>query len=46
MKGGNERMKVDIISAEIGSTTTVVNAFMGMGTETPRFVGQGNPIRQ
>lgn len=41
MKGGNELMKVDIISAEIGSTTTVVNAFMGMGTDAPRFIGQG-----
>lgn len=34
-------MKVDLISAEIGSTTTVVNAFTDMNTDNPRFVGQG-----
>jgi uncharacterized protein (TIGR01319 family) len=27
--------------AEIGSTTTVVNAFNGIGTGTPAFIGQG-----
>ena len=32
-------MKIDVLVAEIGSTTTVVNAFM-LG-EHPRFLGQG-----
>lgn len=35
-------MNVDVLTAEIGSTTTVVNAFVGMGTEKPRLAGQGN----
>lgn len=34
-------MKVNVLVAEIGSTTTVVNAFNGIGTETPAFIGQG-----
>ena len=34
-------MKVDVLVAEIGSTTTVVNAFNGIGTGSPAFVGQG-----
>nr|WP_312577053.1 GlmL-related ornithine degradation protein [Sedimentibacter sp.] len=34
-------MKVDVLVAEIGSTTTVVNAFNGIGTPCPAFVGQG-----
>lgn len=34
-------MKVDVLVAEIGSTTTVVNAFNGIGTSCPTFVGQG-----
>ena len=34
-------MHVDILTAEIGSTTTVVNAFTGMGTAEPRLAGQG-----
>lgn len=33
-------MKFDVLVAEIGSTTTVVNAFSNMGTD-PVFVGQG-----
>lgn len=32
---------MDILVAEIGSTTTVVNAFDGLGTDHPRFVAQG-----
>ena len=32
-------MKIDVLVAEIGSTTTVVNAFLLGGH--PRFVGQG-----
>lgn len=34
-------MKVDVLVAEIGSTTTVVNAFTGLDTEAPVFWGQG-----
>lgn len=33
--------KVDVLVAEIGSTTTVVNAFSGIGTKDPAFAGQG-----
>lgn len=36
-----EMMKVDVLVAEIGSTTTVVNAFKGLGTDDPEFWGQG-----
>ena len=34
-------MKMDVLVAEIGSTTTVVNAFAGINTSGPVFVGQG-----
>ena len=34
-------MKIDILVAEIGSTTTVVNAFTDIKTDTPVFWGQG-----
>ena len=34
-------MRVDLLVAEIGSTTTVVNAFNGIDTSNPEFVGQG-----
>ncbi len=34
-------MKIDVLVAEIGSTTTVVNAFTGINTESPVFWGQG-----
>lgn len=34
-------MQIDVLVAEIGSTTTVVNAFNGMGTAKPRLIGQG-----
>ena len=34
-------MKIDVLVAEIGSTTTVVNAFHGIGTPRPKFIGQG-----
>lgn len=34
-------MYVDILVAEIGSTTTLVNAFDGINSPTPRFLGQG-----
>lgn len=34
-------MKVDVLVAEIGSTTTVVNAFKDLGTDDPKFWGQG-----
>ena len=34
-------MYIDILVAEIGSTTTLVNGFAGINTESPRFIGQG-----
>ncbi len=34
-------MKVDVLVAEIGSTTTVVNAFTGIHTDNPIFYAQG-----
>ena len=34
-------MNINVLVAEIGSTTTVVNAFNGIGTPSPTFVGQG-----
>lgn len=34
-------MKINILVAEIGSTTTVVNAFNGIYDNCPTFVGQG-----
>ncbi len=34
-------MKIDVLVAEIGSTTTVVNAFIDIHTENPVFWGQG-----
>lgn len=34
-------MKIDILVYEIGSTTTLVNAFNGIDTDSPRFIGQG-----
>lgn len=34
-------MKIDVLVAEIGSTTTLVNAFHNIHTDRPEFVGQG-----
>jgi len=34
-------MKIDLIVAEIGSTTTAVNAFDRLSTAEPQFLGQG-----
>ncbi len=34
-------MFVDVLTAEIGSTITIVNAFNGMGTKAPYLAGQG-----
>ncbi|MCH5279068.1 MAG: glutamate mutase L [Christensenellaceae bacterium] len=34
-------MLIDILVAEIGSTTTLINAFNGINTPSPRFIGQG-----
>lgn len=34
-------MKIDVLVAEIGSTTTVVNAFNHINTPDPVFLGQG-----
>lgn len=35
-------MHIDVLVAEIGSTITAVNAFTGLGTDKPRFLGQGS----
>ena len=34
-------MKVDVLVAEIGSTTTVVNAFINLDSDNPVFWAQG-----
>lgn len=34
-------MKIDVLVAEIGSTTTLVNAFNNVFTDSPEFFGQG-----
>ena len=34
-------MKVDVLVAEIGSTTTVVNAFKNIDSDSPEFWAQG-----
>lgn len=34
-------MKVDVLVAEIGSTTTVVNAFTDLDSDRPCFFAQG-----
>ncbi|SDK55225.1 GlmL-related ornithine degradation protein [Natronincola ferrireducens] len=34
-------MKVNVLVAEIGSTTTVVNAFQDIHSPCPKFIGQG-----
>ena len=34
-------MKIDIVIAEIGSTTTLIIAFDGIHTGNVRFIGQG-----
>jgi len=34
-------MKIDVLVAEVGSTTTVINAFSGLESENPEFIGQG-----
>ncbi len=34
-------MKINVLVAEIGSTTTVVNAFNNIGSPCPKFIGQG-----
>ena len=38
---GKIRMKVDVLVAEIGSTTTVVNAFINLDSDNPVFWAQG-----
>lgn len=37
-------MRIDAIVAEIGSTTTVINAFDGLNTSSPKFIGQGRAL--
>lgn len=34
-------MKIDVVVAEIGSTTTLVNGFHKIGEKSPEFIGQG-----
>ena len=34
-------MKIDALVAEVGSTTTVINAFSGLESKNPKFIGQG-----
>lgn len=34
-------MKINVLVAEIGSTTTVVNAFQDINSPSPKFLGQG-----
>ncbi|KXZ39450.1 conserved hypothetical protein [Alkalithermobacter thermoalcaliphilus JW-YL-7 = DSM 7308] len=34
-------MNIDVLVAEIGSTTTVINAFSDIDSENPKFIGQG-----
>jgi uncharacterized protein (TIGR01319 family) len=36
-----KEVAVDVLVAEVGSTTTVVNAFCGLDTGQPTFAGQG-----
>ncbi len=37
-------MRIDVLVAEIGSTTTVVNAFHNLHSENPSFLGQGQGV--
>lgn len=37
----NKKINIDLLIAEIGSTTTLINAFKGVQTDQPEFVGQG-----
>lgn len=37
----NSILEIDVLVAEIGSTTTVVNAFNNINGEDPEFLGQG-----
>ena len=37
-------MKIDAVVAEIGSTTTVVNAFTNLHGDNPVFLGQGEGV--
>lgn len=34
-------MRIDVLVAEIGSTTTLVNGFIGINSASPQFIGQG-----
>ena len=37
----SQRKSIDVLVAEIGSTTTVINAFDGVEGSDPVFIGQG-----
>ncbi|HAU5041836.1 TPA: DNA mismatch repair protein MutL [Clostridioides difficile] len=41
MENSKVSLKIDVLVAEIGSTTTVVNAFHNIDTNNPVFLGQG-----
>ncbi len=41
MENNKISLKIDVLVAEIGSTTTVVNAFHNIDTDNPVFWGQG-----
>ncbi|WOW17715.1 GlmL-related ornithine degradation protein [Clostridioides difficile] len=41
MENSKVSLKIDVLVAEIGSTTTVVNAFHDINTNNPIFLGQG-----
>ncbi|HBG7260104.1 GlmL-related ornithine degradation protein [Clostridioides difficile] len=41
MENSRVSLKIDVLVAEIGSTTTVVNAFHDINTNNPIFLGQG-----
>jgi len=40
-EGKNNKMRISVLVAEIGSTTTVVNAFDRITSPCPEFIGQG-----
>ncbi len=41
MENKKSSLKIDVLVAEIGSTTTVVNAFQNIDSDNPIFLGQG-----
>ena len=41
MENKKSSLKIDVLVAQIGSTTTVVNAFQDIDSDNPIFLGQG-----